>query len=92
MSHINSKAPLRYEAPREKNLKKYRALRNAFILGALRNVFMESERHVVSRIMVGPSLELRLIFNMIFQKTIPNHLILLTYFFCWNFEQTLKNV
>ena len=76
MSLINSDVPL------EKNFKKSWVLRNAFILGALRNVFMESERHVVSRIMVN---------IMIFQKTIPNLLIFPTYFFCWNFEQMLKN-
>ena len=50
--------------------------------------------HVVSRIMVGPLTGVK-VNILIFQKTIPNHLIILVYFFCWyggfNFEQTLNN-
>ena len=89
MSHINSDAPLHSDAPLEKKMKKVGAHRNAFILGALRKVFTESERYVMSRIKVAlTGVKVNI---MIFQKTIPNHLIFLIYFFCWDFEQILKN-
>ena len=81
MSHGNTEPPLQSEAPRKKKLKKVGALRNAFILGALWNFFMASERYVVSRIMVRPLTGGPLPHILLFQKTIPNHFIILAYFF-----------
>ena len=84
MSHINSDAPLHSDAPLEKKMKKVGAHRNAFILGALRKVFTESERYVMSRIKVAlTGVKVNI---MIFQKTIPNHLICLIYFFLLEFR------
>ena len=52
------------------------------------------ERDVVLRIMGGPLTRVK-VNILIFQITIPNHLIILANFFCWygvfNFEQKLKN-
>ena len=72
MSHINSDAPLHSDPPLEKKrLKKVGAHRNAFLRGAHRRVSV-TWCHALTGFKVN---------IMIFQKTILNRLILLTYYF-----------